>query len=103
MTWIYLLVAYGLCFGIQNKLTFLRRIAFFKALVSCTYCLGTHCGWMVWILAWAVEGRMPAVVPGNPEPVGLAILASLAVWAMAGAAFCYALDAVVRWLETRSA
>lgn len=102
MTLIYLMAAYGLCFGIQNKATFLRQVPFFKAMVACTYCLGTHCGWMVWMLAWGIEGRIPSATPNGTEPIGLAIASSLVVWTMASAAFCYALDAGIRWAETRS-
>lgn len=104
MNLIYLLTAYGICFGIQNKMPFLRQIhPFFKELISCTYCLGTHCGWVAWLLVWVAEGHMPAAVAGGSTPTGWMVPVTIAVWAMATATFCYALDTVIQWLETRSA
>jgi len=100
----YLLVSYGICFGIQNKVPSLRKIhPIAEAMISCTYCLGTHTGWMTWLLAWAVSGSFPAAVDGALAPSGWAVLASVAVWSMASAAFCYAMDALVQWLENHSA
>ena len=103
MNWFSLLIAYGICFGIQNKVPWFRALhPFLEAMVKCTYCLGTHCGWMVWLLAWAATGHMPSI--GTSEPVGYpAIAATVVAWSMASAAFCYAVDALVQWAETRSA
>jgi hypothetical protein len=99
----YLLVAYGLCFGLQNKLPFLYSTGYREdgepkrltdKLLHCTYCTGFHTGWMAWLLAWGVEGKLPSE--------GWAIPASIAVWAFASAVFCYAADALVRWLEANT-
>ena len=96
LTILHLLVAYALCFGIQNKATFLYQKAdLLDRLLACTYCLGFHCGWVVWLLGWAVTGSTPAE--------GLHIIPSLVLWCMASAAFCYAADALVRWLESNTA
>jgi len=104
MTWFYLLVAYGLCFGIQNKAAFLRRIPILKLMLPCTYCVGTHSGWMAWGLAFCVDGRVPPIVHGGAYPTTwFGMGASFVAWALAGAAFCYALDTLVRWAETRTA
>ena len=97
---IYWLVAYGLCFGLQNKLPFLyseeyresgEPQRFLDRLLHCTYCTGFHCGWLVWLLAWGVEGKPPAGDLGIPF--------SLVAWAFGTAGFCYAVDALVKWLE----
>ena len=99
----YLLVAYGLCFGLQNKLPFLysggyretgEPTRFLDKLLHCTYCTGFHTGWLTWLLAWGVEGKTPSE--------GWNIPASMVVWAFASAAFCYVMDALVRWLEANT-
>jgi hypothetical protein len=91
----YLVLAYGLTFGIQNKATFLRgKLAVLDRLVKCTYCTGFHSGWMTWLLAWALEGRAPAT-----QPLGIA--ASVVAWGLASAAFSYGVDTAIRWLEYR--
>lgn len=87
-----LLAAYGICFGLQNKLPFLyRRHPFLDALLKCSYCTGFHCGWLVWLLTWGVTGQMPAQ--------GWFIPGSLILWAFASAVTCYLLDTVASWLE----
>lgn len=97
----YMLVAYGLAFGVQNKLTFLYSEAYHLSgepanlldrLLHCTYCTGFHTGWMVWLLSWWVEGK--------PQQEGWGAPASLLTWAFGSAAFCYVVDAFVRWLES---
>jgi hypothetical protein len=91
----YLVLAYGLTFGLQNKATFLRgKLSFLDRLLKCTYCTGFHAGWMTWLLAWALEGSMPATGP-------LPIAASLVGWSLASAAFSYGVDTAIRWLEYR--
>lgn len=91
----YLVLAYGLTFGIQNKAGFLRgKLAVLDRLVKCTYCTGFHAGWMTWLLAWALEGRTPA-----SQPLGIA--ASFVAWGLASAAFSYGVDTAIRRLEYR--
>ena len=91
----YLLLAYGVTFGIQNKAGFLRgKLAVLDRLVKCTYCTGFHAGWMTWLLAWALEGRAPVSQPPS-------IAASLVAWGLSSAAFSYGVDTAIRWLEYR--
>lgn len=91
-TLITLVAAYGLCFGFQNKLPFLyKRGAFLDSLLECTYCLGFHCGWMTWILNCLLTGATPATWYSG--------VVSLVLWCFGSAAFCYAADTAVRWLE----
>jgi hypothetical protein len=99
----YLFVAYGLCFGFQNKLPFLYSDEYLEtqmpdrftdSLLHCTYCTGFHTGWMTWFLLWAVSG----------EPYGHewgAIPAAI-TFAFASAGFCYAVDALVKWAEANT-
>lgn len=104
MSWFSLLAAYGICFGIQNKVPWLRSIhPFIESMVKCTYCLGTHCGWIMWLLTWAATGHQPSVISDGLDPDGvMAIVFTIYVWSMVSATFCYALDAIVQWFETRS-
>jgi len=95
LTVFHLLICYAIAFGIQNKLTFLfNKLDLLDRLLTCTYCLGFHCGWMVWLFDWALEGTPPGeewyAIP------------SLIAWGLISATFCYVLDAAVRWLETNS-
>jgi len=99
----YLLLAYGLCFGIQNKLPFLYSELYRETreterildrLLHCTYCTGFHTGWMAWLLAWGLEGKTPAE--------DWAIPVSVLIWSFASAAFCYFADALVGWLESNT-
>lgn len=90
----YLIVAYGLAFGFQNKVPFLYgKSAFLDALLRCTFCTGFHCGWMAWLLSWAASGHPPAE--------GWQAAASVLTWAFAAAGFSYAVDAGVQWLESK--
>jgi hypothetical protein len=89
-----LIVAYGICFGLMNDkawlLTdYLRRIDFFDRMFNCAFCTGFHSGWLASLLA-------------HPEVLD----AAWSVWiphalsyGFASAAFCYALDTVLRRLE----
>ena len=86
--WQVLLVAYAICFGIKEKCRFLNgRFPFLDILLECTYCVGFHSGWAVWLLVWAAEGQ----TPGPPL--------SILVWALSSAAFCYIVDTVVVKIE----
>jgi hypothetical protein len=82
-----LLLAYGLCFGLQNKVEFLRSPkwplgGFFDRLLSCSYCTGFHAGWLAWALSRSVYG-----VPASPQEALPA-----ALWAFSSSAVCYLLD-----------
>ena len=60
MNWfLILIVAYGICFGLQNKLPFLysrlyredgEKAHFFDQMLTCSYCTGFHAGWIAWLL-----------------------------------------------------
>ncbi len=90
----HLLTMYGLCFGIMHKAEVVtgRLVAlpgkvgpFFARLLDCAFCTGFHCGWLVWLTTAADRPLDPL------EGI---------VWSFASAAFCYAVDSGVRWLET---
>ena len=90
---LHILVMFGLCFGFQNKLPFLHgRLNVLDRLLKCSYCMGFHCGWLTWLLTACANGDLPAHgwVPAA---------ASLALWAFIGAASCYLLDALAKWVE----
>lgn len=95
---LHLLAAYGICFGLMNeKLSPLNRGLYripvlrdggganvFERMLSCSYCTGFHCGWIVWL---ASNFSGVASVQG--------ILQTLQ-FAFASSAFCYTVDSLVR-------
>ena len=93
-------VAYGLCFGLVNKLPFLysseymetgEKKTFLDKLLSCSYCTGFHCGWLTWLGLWAASGA-PSL---SWQHLVHALLA-----AFASAAWCYAADTAIARLES---
>ncbi len=89
----YLIVAYGVTFGIQNKATFLRnKHEFLDNLLHCTYCTGFHAGWMTWML-WKIDSVINGSVWGF-ELIGMLL------FALGSSAFSYFIDTAVRLMET---
>ena len=94
-------VAYGLCFGIVNKLGLYlysedymdegKKTTFFDRLLSCSYCTGFHCGWITWFGFWAAAGAQPLAWHHGVH----ALMA-----AFASAAWCYAADTAIARLES---
>jgi len=98
LTLLHLLAAYGLCFALINDkiplvCRFLRYSPTFNRMLSCTFCTGFHCGWIV---LFAESQRH--VLAGGDVP-GWEGLPDLLLWGFAGAAFCYTVDTAVQWLE----
>lgn len=88
----YLLAAYGLTFGLQNKAPFLRgKFRFTDALLKCSYCTGFHAGWITYL----------ASVPLEHSHLTRWSLVAALVWAFASSAFSYSVDTAVRRLETK--
>lgn len=90
----YLIVAYGICFGLMNDkiavVPLVRRVRLIDQMFECAYCTGFHCGWFVWVLrGLAVDFPTDRVT----------LCAQVLVWGFAGAASCYTMDAVVKWFE----
>ena len=91
---IYLFAMYGVAFGIQHKLPSMWggkiKEAFkegvLNALLSCTYCVGFHAGWIVYILSAAIKDWN--INTGE-----------LVIYAFAGAAFSYSADAIIKNIE----
>ena len=89
-----LFAMYGVAFGIQHKLPGMWdgaakkvfRDGILEALLSCTYCVGFHAGWISYLCYSLHEMSMPNM--------GGAILFSFA-----GASFSYTIDAYVMSLE----
>lgn len=94
-----LLAAFGITFGVRYRLgpvlsrwlglptpaaladhpeAFEPAARFAARLLSCSYCVGLYAGAAAWALRYA-----PPIV----------------TWALAGAAFCWALDEVVTWFD----
>jgi len=89
----HLLVAAGLCFGLQYKVPWLHgKTTKLDRLLACPYCTGFHCGWLTWLLYFlTTEAQVP---------IGLREIASIVAWCFACAWVCYAMDTVVKRLET---
>ena len=93
-TFIDLLLAYGLCFGLQNKVEFLRSDkwfagGFFSRMLDCSYCTGFHTGWLAWLLTRPIHG-FEASVSSVAQPLA---------WAFVASAFCYLVDAASQMIE----
>lgn len=88
-TMIDLVCAYGICFGLMNKVDFPRKVQFFDRMLSCSYCTGFHTGWIVWVLT-----QVLCEAPITPSSAILALC-----WAFASAAFCYSADSVLQLVE----
>lgn len=98
---LFLLAAYGITFGIQNKIPWIHgRNRYLEALLQCPYCFGFWAGLMCWGLSWPILGK--PIFP-QLEQLGVAqAIAGAFAWAMASAAFCYVVDTCVEYLESRS-
>mgnify|MGYP003344255990 CR=1 FL=1 len=89
-----LLFAYGIAFGLMNKVEALRSPrwplgGFFDAMLSCSYCTGFNAGWLAWALSRPFYGF----------DVSAAGLAPALAWAFASSAFCFVVDVVSQAAE----
>jgi hypothetical protein len=104
-----LLAAYAVTFGLmQEKLPRFNAFLFwlpvgrvegenlFKRMFECAYCTGFHSGWLVWL----ASGVSPSGLQGVTLAEIPSKLAGVLLFALASAAFCYALDAVIKRLES---
>ena len=93
----YLLVAYGITFGMQHKATFLRgQNAWLDRMLICTYCTGFHAGWITWI-GWQMKRIME-----NPMNVTGITLIEMVLFAMGSSAFSYFFDTAIRLMESHA-
>jgi len=82
-----LIAAYGICFSLQHKITFLHnRIGIYDKMIKCTFCTGFHCGWIAYLLS-------------KCDKIREIEFSSLILFAFASAAFCYAVDEVMKFIE----
>jgi hypothetical protein len=109
-TFLFLLAAYGVCFGLMNdKAPFvpsLRKLPlfpdtegrnFFSRMFACPYCTGFHAGWLVWLVL-----RLPLHL-GAGGVVNLPlVLGEALAHAFAASAFCYLADIAAEWVEGAS-
>ena len=85
-----LLLCYGVCFGLMNKVPFLHgRSAFLDKMLKCSYCTGFHSGYISWF--------MNAVA--TCSDFGLHSLGQALVWAFSSSAACFILDTTTQLLE----
>tara|TARA_Y100001973_G_scaffold106820_1_gene188381 strand:+ start:16735 stop:17058 length:324 start_codon:yes stop_codon:yes gene_type:complete len=89
-----LFAMYGIAFGLQHKLPgawsgTLNKVfqkGFLETLLTCTYCVGFHAGWIIYLCS----------ISGGEKSFSIGYLI---VYAFAGASFSYSIDAYVQNLE----
>ena len=85
---VMLLCAYGITFGLQNKLAFLHaRFDWLDSLLRCTYCAGFHGGWITYLIFSKLEMSSDFVF-------------GMVGFAFASSAFCYLADTSARLMES---
>jgi hypothetical protein len=88
LSFIYLMLCFGICFGLQNRLPFLHgKSEFLDKMLACPYCTGFHAGWIGWVLTRPIEG------------LGEGWFIAPFVWGFASSAFCYTMDTLTQLLE----
>ena len=87
-----LLFCYGVCFGLMNKVEFLRKSPFFDQMLSCSYCTGFHAGWLGWLVINALQSLPKTFSEG----------ATVVAWAFSSAIFCYFADTLSQFIESRT-
>jgi hypothetical protein len=93
----YLLVAYGIAFGMQHKAPFLRgKSAWLDRMLVCTYCTGFHAGWITWF-GWKLK-----MIFENPMNVTGITFIEMILFAMGSSAFSYFFDTAIRLMETHA-
>lgn len=98
-TVLLLLVGYGICYTLQQKIPLRGLWSLTDRMLDCTFCTGAASGLLAWGLGWAATGRCPL---GWSGLWGFGYVAGAVCWFFASAGFCYTLDAVVEWVEARS-
>ena len=95
---VLLIAACAVCFALRQRFDFLHRWthrwAFFEELFSCTFCLGFHCGWVVWLIYALAVQQVPLEGWGRLELAGSTLL-----FGLAAASVCYVADLVEQILE----
>lgn len=85
-----LLLCYGICFGLMNKVDFIRgRHPLLDKLLACSYCTGFHAGWISWLLVHA------AAFEFSHKALLFALL-----WGFASGVFCYFIDTLGQLAES---
>jgi len=89
-----ILLAFGICFGLQHKVSFLhKKHPFLDKMLKCTYCTGFHAGWIAWLFVCAIDQKFPS------DSVLSNILMTLG-FAFVSAISCYIMDILLRWVES---
>jgi hypothetical protein len=88
---VYLVLCFGIGFGLQNKVPFLYgKSKFVDDMLACSYCTGFHAGWISWLITRPIEG------------LGDGWYVAPFVWGFASAATCYTLDVATQLMEKAS-
>ena len=84
MSFLIIVAAAGITFGLQHKVAFLHKKAdIIDSLLKCTYCTGFHAGWISYVIA-----SLPSFD-----------LQEALLYSFASAIFSYALDEAIKYLE----
>ena len=93
----YLLVAYGITFGMQHKAPFLRgHSEWLDKMLVCTYCTGFHAGWITWI-GWKLK-----MIFENPMSITGITFIEMVLFALGSSAFSYFFDTAIRLMESHA-
>lgn len=93
----YLVVAYGITFGMQHKAPFLRdKSDWVDKMLACTYCTGFHAGWITWF-GW----KLKMIFEDPMNVTGITVI-EMVLFAMGSAAFSYFLDTLIRLMESHA-
>ena len=96
----FLLLSYGIMFGLANKLPWIHKKEYLEEgitdawrtkLLTCPYCLGFHTGWLSALLLWGFFG--------SPALHWSAFAFGLPIAGFASSAWCYIMDTATRRLE----
>ena len=91
---LFLLVAYGIGFWLQNKADFLRGIsALVDKGLDCTFCTGFHSGWITFLVLQAGSW--------TEHTLNWRLVPQALAFGFAASAFNYAFDTLVRFVESR--
>ena len=87
-----LLASYALTFWIQSKLLFLRIGNFLPKLLDCTFCIGFHTGWIIFLIS-----QFSILFEKQEYFFGMIVVI---LFGLASASFCYFLDTFIRLMES---
>lgn len=113
MCLLLLLASYGLCFTLMHRALFIQSpqfraggepVTWLDRLLNCSFCTGTHTGWMTWLAGWVMTGtdwlkNLGLGTALTSFPLWVTAPITLVMWVLASASWCYGLDRLLIRLE----